>query len=176
MQELQIFFSQNQHFLNLGQPAKYFFTAHKIDKWKIFYLINPFIISTVDFTINTGFHLPCQRLVDMRRFRGIRAALLLCLGVQNTQGYARVHESGEEVCLNPDTKQQCSNNGICRPHFMSYDEIDFYECDCYSYDNQPAWFGPDEWSTSTEYRGLSGQWCQCKREECPRNLTVGENL
>ena len=78
MQELQIFFSQNQHFLNLGQPAKYFFTANKIDKWGIFYLINPFIINTINFTFKHFTE------VEMRCFGG--TALVLCLGVQDTLG------------------------------------------------------------------------------------------
>ena len=109
----------------------------------------------------------------MRRFGGIRTAMVLCLGVQNTLG--RVPESGEEACLNPRWKTPCTNNGICRSSY-DYDLGDVHECHCYSYDNQPAWYGPDDWSKSTEYHGISGQWCQCNREECPRNLTEGESL
>ena len=107
----------------------------------------------------------------MRRFRGIRTALVLCLGVQNTQG--RAYASSEEACLNPSTKQPCSNAGFCRESYDYGGLGDIHECHCYAYHNQPTWYGPNEWSNNTEYHGISGQWCQCNTNECPRNLTEG---
>ena len=92
-------------------------------------------------------------------FRVQYTALILSIGVING-------ESWEESCLNPNTEEQCSGNGICREE---YDEGGTYnQCRCFSSEYRPPWFGPDEWSkVSTQYRGLSGKWCQCKRENCP---------
>ena len=80
-------------------------------------------------------------------FRVQYTALILSIGVING-------ESWEESCLNPNTEEQCSGNGICREE---YDEGGTYnQCRCFSSEYRPPWFGPDEWSkVSNQYRGLS---------------------
>ena len=102
----------------------------------------------------------------MRRFRVQLVTLILSIGVGSIE--AKPQESREQACRNPNTDERCSRNGICRSEY-DYGEGEYHHCDCYSYENQPPWFGPDDWSNSTKYRGVSGKWCQCKEENCPGN-------